>query len=96
MTLELYHLQSCPYCRKVRDYIESRGLRPAVQYHEVSQEGGAQERVVQLTGDTKVPVLVVDGNAIPGSNAIIDWLSVHMIEPMVGRQRNEASQAKGR
>lgn len=93
MTLELYHLQNCPYCRKVRDYIEAHGLRPAVQYHEVSQEGGAHERVEQLTGDTKVPVLVVDGNPIAGSNTIIDWLSAHMMEPTAGRQRHEASPA---
>jgi glutaredoxin 3 len=98
MNLELYHLQMCPYCRKVRDYIESRGLKPAVQYHEVSDERGAAERVEALTGDSKVPVLVVDGKAIAGSNTIIDWLSTHMMEPPVGRRREEAVQpaAKGR
>src|SRR3954470_18800591 len=98
MTYELYHLQACPYCRKVREYVESHGMRPAVQYHEVSEEAGAAERVEALTGDSKVPVLVVDGKAIPGSNAIIEWLSTHMMEPPVGRRREEAGQpaAKGR
>jgi glutaredoxin len=92
MTLELYHLQACPYCRKVRDYIETHGLRPAVQYHEVSEEAGAAERVEALTGDSKVPVLVVDGKAIPGSTVIIDWLSTNMTEPRVGRQRDAAAE----
>ena len=90
MDLELYHLQGCPYCRKVRDYIESHGLKPAVRYHEVSDEAGARDRVVSLTGDTKVPVLVVDGKAVPGSNTILEWLSTHMPEPPVGRRRDES------
>ena len=90
MTLELHHLQACPYCRKVRDYIESHGLRPSVQYHEVSEDPEAAARVQELTGDSKVPVLVVDGKAIPGSNAIIEWLASHMAEAPAGRQRDAA------
>jgi len=91
MDLELYHLHACPYCRKVRDYIESHGLKPAVRYHEVSEEPSARDRVVALTGDTKVPVLVVDGKAVPGSNAILEWLATHMAEPPAGRRREAAS-----
>ena len=90
MDLELYHLQGCPYCRKVRDYIESRGLKPAIRYHEVTEEPGARDRVVALTGDTKVPVLVVDGKAVPGSSTILEWLATHMAEPPAGRRREEA------
>lgn len=90
MDLELYHLQGCPYCRKVRDYIESRGLKPAIRYHEVTEEPGAHDRVVELTGDTKVPVLVVDGKAVPGSSTILEWLATHMAEPPAGRRREEA------
>jgi len=89
MDLELYHLQGCPYCRKVRDYIESRGLKPGIRYHELTEEPGARDRVVALTGDTKVPVLVVDGKAVPGSNTILDWLATHRAEPPVGRRREE-------
>lgn len=93
MALELYHLQSCPYCRKVREYIEEHGLRPAVQYHEISQEGGARQRVMELTGDGKVPVLVVDGHAIAGSHTILDWLAAYRTEPTAGRQRDAAPPA---
>jgi glutaredoxin 3 len=92
MTLELYHLQGCPYCRKVRDYIEGRGMRPEVQYHEVSEEPGAADRVEALTGDSKVPVLVVDGKPIAGSNVIIEWLQAHGLEEAPGRRRDEAAQ----
>ena len=90
MNLELYHLQGCPYCRKVRDYIEARGLRPAVQYHEITEEAGAAERVQELTADSKVPVLVVDGKPIAGSNVIIEWLASHGMPSAPGRQRDEA------
>ena len=90
MDLELYHLQGCPYCRKVRDYIESHGLKPAVRYHELTEEPDARDRVVALTGDTKVPVLVVDGKPVPGSSTIVEWLASHMAEPAVGRRREES------
>lgn len=93
MDLELYHLNACPYCRKVRDYIESRGLKPAVRYHEVAEEPGARDRVSALTGDTKVPVLVVDGKAVPGSSTILEWLATHMAGPPVGRRREETPDA---
>jgi|SRR5205085_4911675 glutaredoxin 3 len=94
MTLDLYHLQGCPYCRKVRDYIESQGLRPEVRYHEVSEEDGARDLVVSLTGNTQVPVLVIDGNRpVANSNTIIEWLGTHCVHPVPGRQRDDAAAA---
>ena len=96
MTLDLYHLQGCPYCRKVRDYIESQGLKPEVRYHEVSEEEGARDRVVSLTGDTQVPVLVIDGERpVANSNTIIEWLGTHCMETVPGRQRDNAPSAGG-
>ena len=74
MDAKLYHLEACPYCRRVRDFVAHRDLEPFVEYLEVSQDPDALERLVQLTGRTQVPVLEVDGDAIVGSDVIIDWL----------------------
>ena len=96
MTLDLYHLQGCPYCRKVRDYIESRGLKPEVRYHEVSEEEGARDRVMALTGNATVPVLVVDGDRpVANSNTIIEWLATHCVQPVPGRQRDDTPSTNG-
>jgi glutaredoxin len=88
MTLDLYHLQGCPYCRKVREYIEANGLKPEIRYHEVSQEPGASARVQELTGDTKVPVLVVGDKPIAGSNVIVEWLATQAVAQQPGRRRD--------
>ncbi|HUR90124.1 MAG TPA: glutaredoxin [Ramlibacter sp.] len=74
MQIELYHLETCPYCRKVRAAIDSHGLGGFVEEHEVRQDAGALDRVEQLTGATTVPVLVVDGDPITESQRIIQWL----------------------
>jgi glutaredoxin 3 len=75
MRLELYHLQTCPYCAKVRAFIEAHGLKDAITYYEVSSDPEAVERLVQLTGQTGVPVLVIDGEPLIGSDQIIEWLA---------------------
>jgi glutaredoxin len=75
MAITLYHLQGCPYCRKVREYVERQGMKPTVQYRETSQDPEARARVEELTGATKVPVLEVDGEPIVGSDVIIQWLA---------------------
>jgi glutaredoxin len=74
MDAKLYHLEGCPYCRRVRDFIAHRRLEPFVACLEVSQDPDAFERLVQLTGRSQVPVLEVDGEPIVGSDVIIDWL----------------------
>jgi glutaredoxin len=77
MHIELYHLEACPYCRKVRAAIDSHGLGAFVDEHEVRQDPGALARVEQLSGATTVPVLVVDGDPIAGSDRIIQWLEAN-------------------
>lgn len=77
MQIELYHLEACPHCRKVRAAIDSHGLGAFVDEHEVRQQPDALARVEQLTGATTVPVLVVDGDAIAGSEQIVEWLEAN-------------------
>jgi len=77
MHIELYHLEACPHCRKVRAAIDSHGLGAFVEEHEVRQDAAALQRVEQLTGATTVPVLVVDGEPIAGSDKIVQWLEAN-------------------
>jgi glutathione S-transferase len=87
MDAKLYHLEGCPYCRRVRAFVAQRDLETYVEYLEVSQDDDALERLVQLTGRTQVPVLEVEGDAIVGSDVIIDWLDENAGSLSRGRSR---------
>ena len=77
MQIELYHLEGCPHCRKVHAAIDSHGLGAFVDEHEVRQDPDALQRVEKLTGAGTVPVLVVDGDPIAGSDQIVEWLEAN-------------------
>jgi glutaredoxin len=79
MDAQLYHLEGCPYCRRVREFLAHRALEPYVEYHEVSDDQQALRRLLQLTGRMQVPVLEVDGEPIIGSDVIIDWLDENAV-----------------
>jgi len=87
MDAKLYHLDDCPYCRRVRDFVAHRDLEPFVEYLEVSRDDDALERLVHLTGRSQVPVLEVDVDAIVGSDVIIDWLDENAGSLSRGRSR---------
>ncbi|HZZ93707.1 MAG TPA: glutathione S-transferase N-terminal domain-containing protein [Usitatibacter sp.] len=96
MDAKLYHLEGCPYCRRVREFISQRGLEPFVEYHEVSGEPDALRRLVQRTGRMQVPVLEADGDPLVGSEVIIDWLDENAVclsrgDPRAARGASGAS-----
>lgn len=95
MDAKLYHLEGCPYCRRVRDFIAHRDLEPFVEYLEVSQDDDALQRLVQLTGRSQVPVLEIDDDAIVGSDLIIDWLDENAARLARGRSRAARTQKPG-
>ncbi len=76
--LELFHKNNCPYSAKVRNYIEAHGLESQIRYHETDSEMGAERQLKTMTGDSKVPVLVADGNPIQKADKIIQWLNDHV------------------
>src|SRR5512133_212085 len=87
MDAQLYHLEGCPYCRRVREFASHRGLEPYLEYHEVSEDPGSLQRLRQLTGRMQVPVLEVDGEPIVGSDVIIDWLDENAVALSRGHLR---------
>jgi glutaredoxin len=78
MKLELYHFESCPYCGKVRRYIEENGLKSKIEYHDILKDKSAHDRLMKLNDDEQVPCLVVDGKPILESDDIITWLKENL------------------
>lgn len=76
MTLELYKMSTCPYCRKVMEYIASTG-RTDITYHDINEDKEAEQTLVTLGGKRQVPCLFIDGKPMYESMDIIEWLKEH-------------------
>lgn len=59
--LELYSMDSCPYCRKVKDYLISHNI-PYIE-HDVNNPESAME-LMKLGGKPQVPFLVDKDNNV--------------------------------
>ncbi|HEX3557173.1 MAG TPA: Uxx-star family glutaredoxin-like (seleno)protein [Thermoanaerobaculia bacterium] len=60
--LELYGTRSCPYTAELREQLEWDGRD--FDEHDVEADAAALARMVQLTGQRTVPVLVEDGRVV--------------------------------
>lgn len=76
MKLELYKMDTCPYCRRVMKAISDSG-RTDVELHDINRSPEDQERLVRDGGQDQVPCLFIDGKALYESGDIIDWLAAH-------------------
>jgi len=73
--LELYELQHCPYCAKVRTAMDDLDL--AYESHDVPNARKQRTTVQEISGQSGVPVLVDPNNGIQGmaeSDDIVDYL----------------------
>jgi len=61
----------CP-CGKVARKLRKEGIE--YETVRVSFRKGARHEVLQLTGQTSVPVLDMDGRAVCDSKRIVEWL----------------------
>ena len=77
MKLELYHFEGCPYCAKVRNYIDEIGVKSQIQYQDIHKDKSAHDRLIKMNGDEQVPCLVIDGKPMLESDDIISWLKDH-------------------
>jgi glutaredoxin 3 len=78
MKLELYQFESCPYCRKVKTYIDKAGIGSKITTYDTLKDSAAEARLNKMNGDDQVPCLVVDGKPMLESDDIIDWLKANV------------------
>lgn len=76
MVLELFKKDTCPYCRRVMDYIAKAG-RTDILYLDILKSPGAAERLLTVGGIMQVPCLFIDGSPMYESLDIIKWLEEH-------------------
>ena len=77
-TLKLFHMYASPWAERVRWALNYKG----VPYEKENYQPGVDEdKIKKLTGQAQVPVLMVDGTAIPDSTAILNWLEKYKPQP---------------
>jgi glutaredoxin 3 len=70
--IKIYQLEGCPYCRRVKDTLEAKGIA----YEKIendSDEVGA--KIMEISNQSLVPVIVDGDKVINDSQKIIDYLN---------------------
>jgi len=75
--LELYQFEACPFCERVREALDALAIDYVVR--PVPSRHARRDRVVAVSGQTLVPVLVDPdrGKVVVESDAIVDYLNEH-------------------
>ncbi len=68
--LKLYVLPACPYCKKVRRFLDKNGIE--VEILDVNEEEN-QRQLMEIGGKDQVPMLLVDGTPLYESDDIIEY-----------------------
>lgn len=76
MKLELFMFETCPFCRRVLNYLEESG-RTDVELHNIRKNEEDRRRLIEVGGVEQVPCLFVDGVPMYESLDIIAWLKEH-------------------
>lgn len=86
-SLKLFHMYASPWAERVRWALNYKG----VPYEKEDYRPGVdEEKIKKLTEQAQVPVLIVDGTAIPDSTAILNWLEQYKTKPSLMPTDDEA------
>lgn len=91
MSIDLYHKMACPFSAKVRNRIDELGVKSKIKYHDIIQNENAMDELMDLTGKTQVPCLVIDGKPLLESDEIIEWLNGQFSSSTKGHKNSPRS-----
>ncbi|ADO77401.1 glutaredoxin family protein [Halanaerobium praevalens] len=77
--LSLYYFPSCPYCRRVLDFIEENELEN-IELKNIRKDKAAKDKLIEVGGKSQVPCLLIDDEPLYESNDIINWLQNNLLE----------------
>lgn len=64
MNIKVYSTPTCPYCKMVKDFLNSKSI--AFESFDVASDEAAREEMIKVSGQMGVPVTVIDGEVISG------------------------------
>jgi glutaredoxin-related protein len=74
MALELYFYNECGFCQSVLNCMSNLHCSEKVVMKNIRKNPDYEQELVDLTGAKTVPVLVVDGKPVRGSEEISQFL----------------------
>ena len=69
--LTLYYMPTCPYCRKVLNFLEDKDIE--VELKNINKNIEAKKELQNEGGKTQVPCLFIDGEPLYESDDIVQW-----------------------
>jgi glutaredoxin len=70
--LELYKFDSCPFCQRVMQQIDSLNLK--VEMKDIMSNSEDLQKLMSDTGRRTVPCLYIDGKPMFESSDIMNWI----------------------
>lgn len=71
MRVILFTAPGCPWCNRAKRYLRERGI--SFKEVDISRNPSAARDLIRMTGQSGVPVIVIDGKVIVGFNkSLID------------------------
>lgn len=80
----LYAYDRCPYCRRVMGFMQEHGIHLPMK--DPLEDPTVRDELIKLGGKSQFPALLVDGEVIYESLAIIDWLKEHFEHTLAPEQ----------
>ena len=74
MTLELYFYNECGFSQSVLNCMTNLHCEPQIVLKNIRENPGYEKELIALTGAKTVPVLVIDGKPLKGSEEINQFL----------------------
>lgn len=74
--LSLYIRPTCPFCVKVLNHMERKGIE--IPLKNISQDPDAAATLIRVGGKQQVPCLFIDGEALYESGDIITWIDEYL------------------
>ena len=71
----LYHDIPCPYCKRVRAYLEEAGI--VIDMKDIMADPSYWEELLTNGGKGQVPCLFIDGKPLYESLDIIEWFKTN-------------------
>lgn len=81
-SLLLIYAPSCPYCRRVLDYLVS--IQKSIPLCNVRANRECVDKLIREGKKGMVPCLFIDGVPLYDASAIVEWLQLHqdLLEPL--------------
>jgi len=76
--LKLYYKESCPFCKKVIQFMARNGIE--VEMMDIKADPKNQEDLIKLGGIDQMPMLLIDGKPLYESSDIIQWFKDNMLD----------------